>query len=493
MNTFSPLFLLPGCTRRGVALLCLIGITGTAPAAPATPPPTIPELMELGVYSEETKGDLDGAMKLYQQILADAKTSQALAAQALFRLGICHDKKGNLAAATAAFERLIKDFPGEKDLVAAASDFLADGAALVPAPWQSGEDLDFDLKLPTGIKVGFTRYSVDSGERDGRSTWRFNSLVVAGALSSSRTETEAGSMKPIHAIWTIRPMMAAETTYSGGRAELKLKGLEPRTVEFSGIVYDNEEALQLMRRLPLAVGFKKSINVLVAPAGGQIIPVQLEVLGTEQLKVPAGTFDCYKVNLSLAGTSQTLWYSTAPHRLLVKFEASGIAAELTAVKRSGPDLPVSLREPTLGYSVSAPAGWLIQPDGNPDNFKRPTLNVVDDAGTALTTVMAEPQKNFDPATVASVRAYADHQVATSKKFTEKFDVHPDSWKETTVDGQPALTCVADHVKGPIRLLTFNTYTLVEGNAVSITCYVQPEEAEAFRPKYEALVASFRGK
>ncbi len=493
MITTSTLLLLPGCSRRAAALLALVGCLQIGHAETAAPAASISELMELGVYSEETKGDLDAAMKLYQQILADTKTNQALAAQALFRLAICHDKKGDLAAASAACERLIKEYPGEKELVAAASDYLADGAALLPAPWQDGEDLDFDLKMPSGIKVGAARYSVDSAERDGRKIWRFSSIVFGGALSASRTEVEAGSMKPIHAVWNVRPVAATETTYANGRAELKLKGMEPRTVECNGIVYDNEEALQLIRRLPLAHGFKKSINVLVAVAGGLIVPVQLEVIGAEKIEVAAGSFACHKVQLTLAGSSQTLWYSTDASRLLVKFEANGVIAELNTIKRNGPDAPVSLREPTLGHSFSAPAGWMARPDGGADQFKRPTYHLVDPAGTAMISVMAEAQKNFDPAQVASVRAYADHQVAMAKKFTEKFEVHPDSWKETTVDGQPALTCVADHVKGPIKLLTLNTFALVEGNAVSITCYIEPENVDSFRPHYETIVASFRGK
>jgi hypothetical protein len=45
------------------------------------------ELLEQGIYSEETKGDVDAALKLYQQVVTEAKAGQAVAAQAQYRRG----------------------------------------------------------------------------------------------------------------------------------------------------------------------------------------------------------------------------------------------------------------------------------------------------------------------------------------------------------------------------------------------------------------------
>src|SRR6266699_5748442 len=78
----------------------LAGSEGAFAASPS-------ELFEKGVYSEETKGDLDAALALYQQVIAEAKGSQALAAQAQYRLAVCYYKKKNFAEATAAFEKLV--------------------------------------------------------------------------------------------------------------------------------------------------------------------------------------------------------------------------------------------------------------------------------------------------------------------------------------------------------------------------------------------------
>src|SRR5258706_2613991 len=71
------------------------------------------ELLEKGIYTEETKGDVDSAIAIYQQLVAEAKTGQSLAAQAQLRLGQCYLKKNRTVEATAAFTKLIKDFPDE--------------------------------------------------------------------------------------------------------------------------------------------------------------------------------------------------------------------------------------------------------------------------------------------------------------------------------------------------------------------------------------------
>lgn len=489
MKTTTPLSVRPGHSRK-LASLLLLGAVLTSALAAA---PTVAELMELGVYSEETKGDIDAALLLYQQVVADANAGQALAAQAQFRLAICYDKKRDFAAATAAFEKLIRDYPQEKDLVSLASEYLADGAALLPAPWADGEALDFDLRYPSGLLIGFARYSVSAGELAGRRTWHLGSQLVAGSHARSQLDVDAASMKPIRSTWTIQPVVAAEATYANGHAEVLVKGSAPQTIDLAGVVYDNEEAMQLIRRLPLATGFTKTFSVLVSIAGGRIVPVQLSVAGTEKIQAPAGTFDCHKVVLSLAGTHQTFWFSTDAHRYLVKFEANGIAALLTAIKSSGPDQPVFLREPTLGYSITAPAGWLVRRDENPDSVKRPSLLVADDGGLTVTRVKVEPQKNFDPATMASVRAFADHQIAEAKKLVQEFTVRPDSWKETTVDGQPALSFVADQVRGNVKAVALVTLAFVDGNTVDISCALSPEPLDTFRPKFDALVASYRGK
>src|ERR1044071_2555362 len=92
-----------------VVLLLLVAVR-QAGAASAT------ELLEKGIYVEETKGELKAAAELYQQIVDDPQASRNLVAQAQLRLGLCQLKLGNKPQAISALERLTEEFPDRDKL-----------------------------------------------------------------------------------------------------------------------------------------------------------------------------------------------------------------------------------------------------------------------------------------------------------------------------------------------------------------------------------------
>jgi len=98
----------------------------TAPApAPATATTSPAVMLEKGIYTEETVGDLDAAIKIYQQIVEDAKAARKCAAQAQYRLGMCYLKKRQSAKAVNCFNELIAAFSDQKELVAKAREQIA--------------------------------------------------------------------------------------------------------------------------------------------------------------------------------------------------------------------------------------------------------------------------------------------------------------------------------------------------------------------------------
>ncbi len=86
-------------------------------------------LLEQAIYTEETVGDLDRAIKLYQSIVADAQTQREYVAQAHYRLGVCYAKKGDNQKAAAVLREVVATYSGQQNVVAAARaelDRLAD-------------------------------------------------------------------------------------------------------------------------------------------------------------------------------------------------------------------------------------------------------------------------------------------------------------------------------------------------------------------------------
>src|SRR5581483_4985193 len=89
--------------------------------------PTTSELLQKGIYLQETVGDVDGAIKVYKQIMQMARQPRANTAQAEYRLGMCLLKKGRQAEATETFQKLIREYPEQTDIVAKARPYAGSG------------------------------------------------------------------------------------------------------------------------------------------------------------------------------------------------------------------------------------------------------------------------------------------------------------------------------------------------------------------------------
>src|SRR5688572_25265433 len=87
-------------------------------------------LLEQAIYKEETAGDIEAAIRLYQQIVAAADAERAVMAQALYRLGVCLERRGRKDEARGAFDRLVREFGDQAELAARVRARLA--PALLP-------------------------------------------------------------------------------------------------------------------------------------------------------------------------------------------------------------------------------------------------------------------------------------------------------------------------------------------------------------------------
>jgi carboxyl-terminal processing protease len=76
------------------------------------------ELLEQGIYLEETRGEIKAASDVYGQIVDDTSATRSLVAQAQLRLGLCQLKLGNKPQAISALERLTQEFPDKDKLLA---------------------------------------------------------------------------------------------------------------------------------------------------------------------------------------------------------------------------------------------------------------------------------------------------------------------------------------------------------------------------------------
>jgi hypothetical protein len=467
----------------GSSIVCL---SCPAPAASAS------ELLEKGIFQEETVGDLDVAITIYQQLLGDAKNAQALAAQAQFRLGQCYLKKNRPVDAATAFERVIRDYPEQKELVANARGHLPADVALQPVPWTDGERLQYNLTVGSGLDIGTAEYRAVLREMGGRKVWEVGARMFAGAHSVSRVSADVKSFAPISSVWKHGLLGEATATFGPGEIEIARVGKEPTKVAVEKTVYDNEQGMHLMRRLPLEVGYKATVPLVASLAGATPIALGIEVTAKETIKVPAGEFECFRLNLSNA---QTFWFSTDAHRYLVRFDAGGATASLASIAHRGVTDPVVFQNEAAGISLSAPPDWVLHLQATDDETNRPTLHMLDPNADARAIALRIRQTDKLSAKArAGVRAWAeidftDHLAKTVKNPK----LRPDSWRPFSVSGRAGMSYIADFTEKDEPMVVYSIYALGAklSEEFSLACAV--DKFEALRPAFEKIVSSYRSK
>ncbi|MBI4657496.1 MAG: PD40 domain-containing protein [Verrucomicrobia bacterium] len=130
-------------------------------------------LLQKGIYAEETEGNLDAAIKIYEGIIKEAEANRSLVAQAQYRLGMCYHKKGKKEDAVLAFQTLVDSFPNESELIAKTKDRLSElgQPVLVTVArkiWANAEDLEWGARVsPDGQLLAFTDWKTgDLAVRD---------------------------------------------------------------------------------------------------------------------------------------------------------------------------------------------------------------------------------------------------------------------------------------------------------------------------------------
>ncbi len=149
---------------KNITIIFVLAVGLLSPVAPAK---TTSVLLQEGLYAEEIEGDLDTAIKMYEQVISESKKVKRDAAQATYRIGMCYLKKGEKVKAANQFSNLVSRFPEQKSIVDKARNQLA---KLRP-PIKVFEPQALDEQLKSGEVPSFevqvydnTALDLDSGE-----------------------------------------------------------------------------------------------------------------------------------------------------------------------------------------------------------------------------------------------------------------------------------------------------------------------------------------
>jgi hypothetical protein len=198
---------------------------------------------------------------------------------------------------------------------------------------------------------------------------------------------------------------------------------DPLAVPFAGPATDAEESVFLMRRLPLAVGYKTTLPVTsnwYAPR-----PMELAVTGIESVQTAAGKFNCYKVSFTAIG--QTFWIGVEGARPLVKFRSGNVEAELVEMWGSENVLA------SLAALAKEAGGELRDTKVEPGGTVRTILRLASDLDLYVTIhkIHTPPEE------------IAQALQLTLSENPKNFVVHPGSLRTRLIGGHQAISCVLE--------------------------------------------------
>lgn len=382
-------------TRSLATVILAIAVVSCAAAGQS-----IADLFQKGIYTQETVGDLDGAIRIYRQVISAGTEAHGYTAQALYRLGLCLHAKGDSAGAIQAFEKLVKDYPDEKELAAKVQQYLP-RLKLLPVPWPEREYAEYRF-LVNNQEQAPTVFAVEPSPHNPQ-----NVVITLHNYEEdawARAEADRETMRPV--LVQTGDFGGTIHEYQDGRVRWTSKG-KTRNIPVNAGIFDFEEDIYLMRRLPVASGYQTTVPLL-SPAG---LPfgAEYKVTAVEDVETPAGKFRCFKVE----GIGTTKWYSMDAERTLVKLSEGAIDFELSKLSPGGP--PVTYRhESGVGFQI--PPGW----------FPSPTYT--GPAGWGKRNVLTDPEHPFAEIVIWS---------GADKTERSQLDAHlagVTAWKEKSRNG-----------------------------------------------------------
>lgn len=447
------------------------------------------DLLQKGIYTQETVGDLDGAIKIYRQIINSASQSRAYAAQAQYRLGLCLLKKGEKAEAAKAFEKLVQDYSEEKELVAKAKEQMSTDTRLLPIPWGDSELSELEIKLPNGRVMGTKLLSIEPSETNSQAVIiRSREYMRAMPTVWSRVEADRDTLRPIAASFTSPYIGDEKIDYEATAARMQVKGQSPKVFPLDGPVFDNEEWAFWFRRLPLAPGYKTTLPIM-GPFRGPI-KVGLTVSGMEDIQVAAGKFHCFKVELP--EIHQTIWIGSESTRPVVKMETMGVAIELVSRHRVDAVSPVPYQNAALGLSFTAPPRWIILPETDPE-ANDTDLSLLDPESQGALSVSAKEKKTGKSEIAQQLRASLDEHVERHSKFLKDYKIRPATMQSRQIGGNQALSCVAEFIDDKKLVVEYVTLVRSENAEVLFSALADASALDEFRKRIDPILETIKIK
>ncbi len=252
---------------KTIAIACFLAV-GLLSVTGLSKTPSV--LLQEALYTEEVEGDLDAAIKLYEQIIRDGSAARPQVAQAIYRQGMCYLKKQDEQRAKAAFERLTAEFADQTKIIAKVEPLLDELSNPDPAALMPPETLVY-------LEFGSPGKQVEAILKMLKGTPFENPLAAIGG-ATGQSQKPAGEKSPGEIIAALlNPSMMAEFK--------KIRGM---AVGITGILANNPPSIAV-----LYPGKSDALRGVILAALGIVAQPGERIEGMETLRVENGPCAAY--------------------------------------------------------------------------------------------------------------------------------------------------------------------------------------------------------
>lgn len=191
---------------------------------------------------------------------------------------------------------------------------------LAKAPYGKEEIFVYDLFIKGELKTEI-RYVLSMIEEEGQTVYTLLSLLGRSGVFDSKVTFKTDTYEPTYSKKVLHlagGKIEASVVYRRQQANvhLLLPQQECFTLDFKGVVYDNEQIIHILRTIDYEQRSGSSFRY-VYPFAKHIQTALFRLLRIENVTVKAGAFVCFAVELIIPGQRILLWYAKdCPHQMV---------------------------------------------------------------------------------------------------------------------------------------------------------------------------------
>lgn len=326
------------------------------------------ERFEQALYKEDTLGDLEGALLLYQEVSSDESLARPIRAKALFRMAKCTLKRGRKQEAWGLFAHLITVYSDQKTLVEQATRIVppeileitiptrSEGRSFMPEPWVHGELLIYRLQDTRGNQ-GLLKLEVHKAIYEGRNAWHLQARANVGTyVGRSSVYFEQQTLQPISSTMTLAGRGVLEAKFTNKKVIFKVTHSEKthrKETLLDQVRYPAGQAVAVIRSTPLSDNFEDKGHYFLEIIG-QSFDLPLKVTSREMLQTPLGNLECFRVETML---NQPIWRQTEAPYYIVKMFVAGDLYQLIGAYNQEKEAILPWTSEDGKLRINYPYGW----------------------------------------------------------------------------------------------------------------------------------------